>query len=96
MGLIGSADMCCLLLIVGYEAFNFALGSRSRNPAIAQIEDKARVLRSKTSEFGCGHPGLTKKLFNSPDKHVVSYDMVFRGDRTQTNRPMTESSLAKS
>jgi hypothetical protein len=57
------------LRVCGDEAFYPRLGFRAGRSAVAQVFNKAGIVRGKAAEFGPGHPGFSQELFNLAYQH---------------------------
>jgi hypothetical protein len=54
---------------VAHELFDAALGFGPGGAAIAQVLDKARIVRGKAPELGPGHPGFPQEYLDLTYQH---------------------------
>src|SRR3990167_740042 len=67
-----SVRMVCVRFCRGisvHEMFRPFLCCGTRDAAHPEIEHEARIVRGKTSEFGCGHIVLAEEFLDCADQH---------------------------
>ncbi|WP_438944371.1 hypothetical protein [Pontixanthobacter luteolus] len=59
--------MSMLLVIAADEFLNPAFRVAAGDATIAKVKHEAGIMGCQATEFGCGHPGLTKEFLDIAD-----------------------------